>query len=196
MGEVVSAIFSALIFEVNALPVSRAKRDEILLRLEFLRTQSLCDTDRRKPVAQLREVWTEADKLMAAAGLYERYTPSKKIWDTVFMFVEVAQFRPTVVKRAPLEKPPSPFSNSPAHEILAAMKREAAGVMDIRTKVRLKNELQFLEDQAKAPRNLRDQNAIKLKWKQIHEELKKRAILRPFEEEPMKSKLLEFLRGS
>lgn len=62
MGEQIFRCFDALIVEVNALPIRREIKDDIIGQLQFLRTESLADFDRRKATADLREVCPERAK--------------------------------------------------------------------------------------------------------------------------------------
>lgn len=195
MAELISRYFDILMAEVNALPIPREYKDDMIEKLHFLKVQSLCDYDRRLPTAELREVWKNVDRAMNQHGLYERYTPSKKVWDTIGMFVEVGQFRPTPSKRKPPEKLPSPYVGFNVSQLFEALGKECSGISFIKIRMPIKESLKFLEEEAKKPAHARNQTEIREAWKRIHPELKKRAILRPFEEEPMKGRLMEFLRG-
>ncbi len=197
MAELISRCFEALIYEVNALPIPREYKDAMIGKLDFLRTQSLCDFDRRKPTAQLREVWKEVDRDMSTHGLYDLYKPSRRVWDTIGMFVEVGQFKPVASKPAPQTKgkTKSPFHDSTIIEIFETMRKDSSGVPSIKAKLKLKSGLTFLIDEAGKPAVLRNQDGIIATWKDLHPELKARAILKPFETEPMKSRVMDFLKG-
>ncbi len=195
MAELVYRCFERLLVEVNALPIRREVKDDMIRQLEFLRTQSLADFDRRKPTADLREVWKNVDREMSQHGLYDRYTPSKHVWDTIGMFVEVGQFRPVPAKPAPIVKPPSKLIGMDVTNLLRSMNDECSGIPFVKERMPLKTTLTFLEDESTKPKYLRNQTEIRVAWKRIHPELKKRKVLDQFEEEPMKSKLIEFLKG-
>ncbi len=197
MAELISRCFEALIYEVNALPIPREYKDAMIGKLDFLRTQSLCDFDRRKPTEQLREVWKEVDRDMATHGLYDLYKPSRRVWDTIGMFVEVGQFKPVASKPAPQVKgkTKSPFHDSTIIEIFETMRKDSSGVPSIKAKLKLKSGLTFLIDEAQKPVVLRNHDGIIATWKDLHPELKTRAILKPFEAEPMKTRVLDFLKG-
>lgn len=197
MAELISRCFEALIFEVNALPIPREYKDAMIGKLDFLRTQSLCDFDRRRPTSELREVWKEVDRDMATHGLYDLYKPSRRVWDTIGMFVEVAQFKPVATKPAPHTKAreKSLYQDSTIIEIFEVMRKDSSGVPSIKAKLKLKTGLSFLIDEAKKPAALRNHEGIVATWKDLHPELKTRAILKPFEAEPMKSRVLDFLKG-
>jgi hypothetical protein len=68
-------------------------------------------------------------------------------------------------------------------------------VPSIKAKLQLKTGLTFLIEEAKKTPVLRNHSAILSTWKDLHPELKARAILKPFEAEPMKNRIMEFLRG-
>lgn len=195
MAELISMYFNALISEVNALAIPREYRDDMLAKLQFLRDQSLCDYDRRKPTSELREVWKNVDRAMAQHGLYERYKPSKKAWETIGMFVEIAQFRPTPSKKMAAPLPPSPYGQMTVTQLLEAMNAACGDISFIKVRTAIRASLKYLEEESKKPVSARDLREIAETWRRIHPELKKRAILRPFEEEPMKSRLMDFLKG-
>lgn len=192
MAELISRCFEALIFEVNALPILSEYKDQMIERLDFLRLQSLCDFDRRKPTSVLREVWKEVDRDMSTHGLYDCYKPSKRVWESIGMFVEVGQFKPVALKAVPLKTTSPDVSVA---EIFELMRKDSTGVPSIKLKLHLKAGLTFLSEEAKKPLALRNQEAIRATWKDLHPDLKARAILQPFEKEPMKSRILEFLKG-
>ena len=192
MAELISRCFDALIFEVNALPIPREYKDAMIGKLNYLRTQSLCDFDRRHSTSALREVWKEVDRDMATHGLYDRYKPSRRVWDTIGMFVEVGQFKPVALKPVKVQ---SPYQDATVVEILEAMRKEAAGVPMIKIKLQLKAGLTFLIEEAKKKSDVRNHSAIVATWKDLHPDLKKSAILQPFEVEPVKSRILDFLRS-
>lgn len=193
MAELISRCFEALIFEVNALPISREYKDAMIGKLDFLRTQSLCDFDRRKPAPVLREVWKEVDRDMSTHGLYDRYKPSKRVWETIGMFVEVGQFKPVALRSVALKK--TDTQDPSVAEIFELMRKDSGGVSSIKLKLHLKAGLTFLAEEAKKPLALRNQEAIRNTWKDLHPDLKARAILQPFETEPIKKRILEFLKG-
>jgi hypothetical protein len=195
MAELVYRCFERLMLEVNALPVLREVKDDIIGQLEFLRTQSLADTDRRKPTGDLREVWKNVDRQMDQHGLYDRFKPSKKLWDTIGMFVEVGQFKPLPMKREAAVQAPSKLKSMNVTNLLKAMNDECSGIPFVKERMPLKLALDFLEEESEKPKFMRNQAEIRITWKRIHPELKKRKILNEFEEQPMKSKLLEFLKG-
>jgi hypothetical protein len=199
MAELISRCFEALIFEVNALPIPREYKDAMIGKLDFLRTQSLCDFDRRKPTAQLREAWKEVDRDMATHGLYDRYKPSRRVWDTIGMFVEVGQFKPIAAKSAATDAATdaikSKYHEASIIEIFELMRKDSSGVPSIKAKLKLKAGLTFLIDEATKPLALRNHDVIVATWRDIHAELKIRSILKPFESEPMKTRVLDFLKG-
>lgn len=195
MAELISKIFDVLMVEVNALPILREQKDSMIAKLNFLKLQSLCDIDRRKPTSELREVWKLVDHEMDRHGLYERYKPSKKVWDTIGMFVEVGVFKAPIRLKEPAPKPPSKYDNMDVPNLFRAINDECSGIPFIKARMPVKTALLYLEAEAKKPKYLRDQSEIRITWKRIHEELKKRGILKPFDYEPMKGKILDFLKG-
>ncbi len=195
MAELLYSYFDALIYEVNALSVRRSEKDRIIQRLQFLRTQALADTDRRRPTIELREVWTEVDQELSALGLYESYRPPKKVWDAIGLFVEVGQYRRMPAMPAPKNLKPSPLENSTELELVQALRKECAGIPFVKIRAKLLAGFKFLESEAQKPKADREHDRIQMVWREIHPDLKHRRVLKLVEDEPMKSRILGFLKG-
>ncbi|CAN5635144.1 hypothetical protein BH10BDE1_BH10BDE1_10740 [soil metagenome] len=197
MAEHMSHYFKMLIAEVAKLRIPAEIRDDILAKLEFLKTESLCDFDRRKPASALREVWKNVDRQMAQHGLYNQYRPSKTMWETIGMFVEIGMFRPAPTERVARTTggtltPDFSFS---IPDLLNQIQRECRSISTPLERTRSEQSLRYLEEESRRPLPMRNQKEILATWKRIHPDLKKHAVLKKFEGEPMKTKLIDFIGG-
>ena len=187
MAEQVSRYFEILILEVKKLSLAREIRNDIIEKLLFLKQQSLCDFERRQSASELRQVWKNVDRQMNQHGIYDRFEPSKKLWETIGMFVEVAQFRPVANR----DHSPLAYANvTRLFETMSALGEQAK----IRKSVL--NDLIYLREESKRPPAMRNLRQVQTTWKRIHSDLKKHSILKKFEAEPMKGRILEFLKGT
>lgn len=198
MADQISRYFEALIQEVTKLEIPALIREDILLKLEFLKSESRCDFDRRKSAATLREVWKNVDRQMAQHGLYSQYRPSKEMWETIGMFVEIGIFRPAPTNRTrPGLDAVLPRNGSLSiPELFRHISSECQIISDDSARSNSEQSLKYLEEESRRPPPMRNQKEILATWKRIHPNLKKHAILRKFEAEPTKTKLIDFLRGA
>lgn len=192
-----SHYFEMLIAEVAKLGIGSEIRDDILAKLEFLKTESLCDFDRRKPASALREVWKNVDRQMTQHGLYDQYRPSKTMWETIGMFVEIGMFRPApsvrIVRTSGGTLTPDYSLSIP--DLLKQITRECKSISPPVARARSEQSLRYLEEESRRPLPMRNQKEILATWKRIHPDLKKHAVLKNFEGEPIKTKLIEFIGG-
>ena len=193
MAEQVSHYFEVLIREVKRLALSTEVESDILEKLLFLKQQSLCDFERRESTSELRLIWKNVDRQMSQHGIYDRFQPSRRLWETIGMFVEVAQFRPIAnrdLSSASQVKSLAYANVSRLFEIMSAACRDST----VRSSVA--HDLIYLKEESKLPPAMRNTRQIQTVWKRVHSDLKRYSILKDFETEPMKGRLLEFLRGS
>ena len=198
MAERISRYFEMLILEVSRLGIPAVIRDDIIAKLEFLKVESVCEFDRRKPAAVLREVWKNVDRQMAQHGLYEQYRPSKTMWDTIGMFVEIGMFRPapsTRVARTSNGSISNEFSLS-IPDLLSQIAHECRNISVASTRARSEQSLRYLAEESRRPLPMRNQKEILATWKRIHPDLKRHAVLKNFEAEPIKNRLIDFLRSA
>ena len=186
MAEQVSHYFEILIREVKKLALPSEIESDILQKLLFLKQQALCDFERRHSASELRLIWKNVDRQMNQHGIYDRFQPSRRLWETIGMFVEVAQFRPIANRN------PSPLAYANVTRLFESM---IAKCRTAKVGAAVIHDLVYLKEESKLPLAMRNVRQVQMVWKRIHSDLKRHAILQDFENEPMKSRILEFLKG-
>lgn len=187
--------FDQLIYDANALPVGRSIKEPLISALQYLRTQTLCDLDRRDQSTNYKEAWQTVEKHFKQLAFHEYFKKPEEFYDPIYRFVGVGAYEVRYARPLPTPPRPSPFLNWTALQMLEEMVKESTGVGSPQEKMKLKKDLSFLVDQAKKTLANRHQSAIQVVWREIHPRLKSYALLRKFEAEPMRSRLMKFLKG-
>jgi hypothetical protein len=182
--------FDLLVRDVNALPPTmKDQKEELLSKLWWLRTQSLCDVDHRAKQSELRECWGRIEYLFNETEFREVYPRPDSFWLSIHDFVGRGLFEIRTNR-------PSPFANSNVVEMLSHMRNQVSNFGPMPKERRmLRQDLDWLIKQAMLPGYDRNQLEIKARWIRIHRYLTMFGLLRPFKAEPMQTKMMTFLKG-
>ena len=189
--------FDLLLFDVKSLPPhQKLNAQELLTKLFWLRQQSLTDLDRRAKEQDLNSCWHQVEHLFSLTNFKEKIKRSDDFWNPIYEFTSYGRFTP---KREAVLKTPkkvSRFLNATVGEMLMHLKEEASGIGGApQDRLRLRKFIEELIEEAKLPKDKRDQSKIIKGWRAHHPLIEKYKCINDFKEEPMKSRLLGFLSG-
>lgn len=80
-------------------------------------------------------------------------------------------------------------------QLLMAIRNDCERITHIGDRARLQEELNRLIRQSKQPLVARDKKEILFIWRRIHPDLRYYGILNGYDREPMKTRILNFLKG-
>jgi hypothetical protein len=81
-------------------------------------------------------------------------------------------------------------------DLLKQISRECQSISVATTRARSEQSLKYLEEESRRPLPMRNQKEILATWKRIHPDLKRHAVLKKFEADPIKNKLIDFIRSA
>lgn len=164
---------------------------KVILELDWLRLQSLCDPDRQYPAAIIQRRWRDLCDVAAKFRLFDKAKQNPDVWDPIMSFVgerhagRLTMLVPSNGKR-PLEV------DQFFRELLSKL-TQTKGASPLE-RLALYCGLKYLESEAKRGRTQRDRKSILPVWKGIHPLLKSQNLLAAYEnDEPTIQRIKFFL---
>ena len=135
--------FDELIYDANALPVPRDSKENLIAALRYLRTQTLCDQDRRDKRANYKEAWERVEFHFKNLEFRNRFKKSDEFYEPIYKFVGYGKFEIRYVPPVPRAADPSRYAEWSPEQILAEMLSDSSGVGRPRDKISLRENLSF-----------------------------------------------------
>ncbi|MGE3263122.1 MAG: hypothetical protein AB7K68_15175 [Bacteriovoracia bacterium] len=196
-----SQAFDRMISSCEKLAVPRSFKENLVHRLNYFKTQSLCDRDRKHDEKLIRERWAEFESETRGCGLFEQARLDHAIWPEIISFIGVSdpKYVPEKKWEAPARKfepPRSPFEKWTAEDFFRHLKSKISSSHDVP-----KNEKQFLKIavcylfvETMIPRSNRgrDPATIKETWKLAWPLLNKYGFLDEYRKDTQLKSRVEF----
>lgn len=199
-----SQAFDRMIARCEKLAVPRSFKENLIHRLNYFKTQSLCDQDRKHDDRLIRERWAEFEKETRGCGLFEEARLDHSLWPEVISFVGVTdpKYVPEKKWEPPprnLEPPRSPFEKWTPTDFFRHLKTKIASSSSIPKNERhfLKIAVSYLFVETMVPRSNsnRDPATVKETWKLAWPLLDKYKLLDEYRKDhQLKSRVEFFLK--
>lgn len=85
-----SQAFDRMIARCEKLAVPRSFKESLIHRLNYFKTQSLCDRDRKHDDRLIRERWAKMENETRGCGLFEEGRLDHSIWPEIISFIGVS----------------------------------------------------------------------------------------------------------
>jgi hypothetical protein len=196
-----SKCFDLIIESVKRSAVVISFKSEILSALEYFKTQSLCDLDRRDQPFVMRARWRELENKTQGLGLFDELKKRDEIWRVVRCFVFDAEPASLLVPRVepPLVKEASKFLNWTPEDFFEHLSKHAERTPTFSSdeSLALSHGILFLKASASLPKQKRDAKRIKQVWTAIHPLLKKLNLMDEFSRDhDMRNRIRLFVENS
>jgi hypothetical protein len=150
--------------------------------LEYLKTQTLCDLDRRDKFQDIRSAWESLQREAFKIKAFEKFKADQSFWNPLEVFVGAAT--PYFHKPPPATKPSDPYEKWDASNLLRHLEDQASQkpVLEHMEWIALRVGLMYLHSQAQLPRMSQDKNrkGIQFVYEAIRPLLIKSKLLDPF----------------
>lgn len=174
--------FDTLIDHVRRLQVAQSYRQALILKLEYLKTQSLCESDRRDNFRNIRDAWEALQREAMQVKAFEKFKRDQSFWNSMEVFVGTSA--PIIHKPPPPSPPRDPYEKWDASNLLKHLEIESGKkpVLEHAEWLALRIGLIYLHSQSESARMVQDRNRknIQFVYESIRPLLIKSKLLDPF----------------
>lgn len=191
-----SEAFGRMIKYTEKLHVPRLFKNDLIKKLDFLKTQSLCDADRRAKQSEIKEAWKALEEEAKVTDLFSVLRQDHQIWPAVLSFIKIADEKyvpPQVVKisRPQAENPYESWNAIDLFHFLRGEARFKRGISEIDRQILVLG-LNCLYGEAEKPKLHQDFQVIGEAWRAVKPILIKYKMLDRFEGEDNLSARLKY----
>lgn len=196
-----SEAFELLAARCEKLNVPRTFKDELVHRLNYFKTQSLCDRDRKHDDKLIRERWAQFENETRGCGLFEQARLDHTLWPEIISFIGISDPKYVPVKKwepppRKFEAPRSPFEKWTAEDFFRHLKVKVSGSQAIPKSERqfLKIAVSYLFVETMIPRSNRNRDTAMIKetWKLAWPLLNKFGFLDEYRKDTQLKSRVEF----
>lgn len=196
-----SQAFDRMIARCEKLAVPRTFKENLIHRLIYFKTQSLCDRDRKDEERLIKERWVEFESETRGCGLFEESRLDHTLWPEIISFIGVSDTKYVPEKKwepppRKFEPPRSPFEKWTPTDFFRHLKEKISGTQSISKNERqfLKITVSYLFVETMIPRSnrSRDPAMIKEAWKFAWPLLNKHGLLDEYRRDTQLKSRVEF----
>ena len=191
--------FDTLVDHVRRLQVAQSYRQALILKLEYLKTQSLCESDRRDNFRNIRDAWEALQREAMQVKAFDKFKRDQCFWNSLEVFVGASP--PIVHKPPPQSVPRDQYEKWDASNLLKYLEDQSGQkpVLEHMEWLSLRIGLIYLHSQSQSTRMMQDRNRkqIQFVYESIRPLLVKSKLLDPFKKhENLQRRWKAFIKGS
>jgi hypothetical protein len=194
-----------MIADARRLPAPIEKRDRLIQLLVYLRTETVCDNDRRKKSTDCHQMWKLIQDLMVEVQYKNHFRKPDTFYDPIVQFFGIPkpEEKPLNSKGSryePLKKPTiqeirQQYKDWDVSKLMELLYNDSEKVRSALDRIVLRACLKYLWEESKKSRMHHNNNDLKIIWKFINQFLRRNNLLEKFDDDPMRERIRFFIKG-